>query len=159
MFYPLVVLALAVAALLALPPQGTLVPGRSLAGVRLGASEAQVRQAWGPRVGVCRRCDRRTLYFTYTPFAAVGAAAEFVRGRAVALYTLWAPTGWKTSDGVRLGDAELNVVNVYRGTLRTHCGHYYALSLRRRRVTTLFWLRDKTLWAFGLQRPSLPVCR
>ncbi len=152
-------LALAVAALLALPQQGVLVPAESLAGVRLGATEAQVRAAWGPRPGVCRGCARRTLYFTYRPFNAVGVGAEFVRGRAVALYTLWSPSGWQTSQGVVLGDDELSVTGTYRRLLRTQCGHYYALSTRRRRVTTMFWFRDGVLWGFGLQRPSLAVCR
>jgi hypothetical protein len=153
------VLALGVALLLALPQQGVLVPGTSLAGMRLGATEAEVRAAWGPRAGVCRGCPRRTLYVTYGPFNAVGVAAEFTRRRAVALYTLWSPTGWQTSQGVVLGDDELSVTGTYRRMLRTQCGHYYAFSQRRARVTTVFWFRDGTLWGFGLQRPSVGVCR
>lgn len=152
-------LALAVAVLLALPQQGVLEPGKSLAGVRLGASETQVRRALGPRFGVCRGCPRRTLYFTYSAFNAVGVGAEFVRGRAVSLYTLWSPPGWQTSDAVQLGADELHVTNAYRGMLRTQCGHYYAFALRRGRVSTVFWFRDGRLWSFGLQRPSLSVCR
>lgn len=152
-------LAFVVAALLALPQQGVLDPGRSLAGVKLGASETQVRRAWGPRFGVCRRCPRRTLYFTYSPFNAVGVGVEFVRGRAVALYTLWSPPGWRTRDGVQIGTDELTVTSTYRGMLRTHCGHYDALELRRGRVSTVFWLRNGSLWAFGLQRASFSVCR
>lgn len=152
-------LAVAIALVLALPQQGVLVPGESLGGVRLGATETQVRAAWGPRLGVCRGCPRRTLYFTYASFDQVGAGAEFVRGRAVALYTLWSPMGWRTDRNVRLGDSELVVANAYRGMLRTECGHYYALSLRRGRVVTAFWFRDGSLWAFGIQRPSVPLCR
>lgn len=152
-------LAVAVAALLALPQQGVLVPGKSLAGVRLGASETQVRQAWGPRFGVCRGCARRTLYFTYGPFNPVGVAAEFVRRRAVALYTLWAPSGWATSDAVQIGDDELGVKGTYPGMLRAQCSHYDAYSLRRGRVSTVFWFRNGSLWAFGLQRPSVALCR
>jgi hypothetical protein len=153
------VLTLALAALLALPPQGVLEPGRSLAGIRLGTPEAQVRRAWGPRFGVCRGCPRRTLYFTYSAFNAVGVAAEFVRGRAVALYTLWSPPGWRTIDAVQLGAEELHVTNTYRGMLRAQCGHYYAFTLRRGRVSTVFWFREGRLWSFGLQRPSLSPCR
>jgi hypothetical protein len=153
------VLAVAIALVLALPQQGILVAGESLGDVRLGATETQVRTAWGPRVGVCRGCPRRTLYFTYASFDQVGAGAEFVRGRAVALYTLWSPTGWRTNRGVRLGDPELSVVSEYRGMLRTECGHYYALSLRRGRVVTAFWFRNESLWAFGIQRSSVPLCR
>jgi hypothetical protein len=153
------VVTLAIAAVLALPQQGVLEPGKSLAGVRLGTPEAQVRRALGPRFGVCRGCPRRTLYFTYSAFNAVGLGAEFVRGRAVALYTLWSPPGWRTSDGVELGADELQVTNTYRGMLRTQCVHYYGFALRRGRVATAFWFRDGTLWSFGLQRPSLSLCR
>jgi hypothetical protein len=152
-------LTLAAAVLLALPPQGVLDPGRSLAGLELGAREAQVRRAWGPRFGVCRGCPRRTLYFTYGAFNAVGVGAEFVRGRAVALYTLWSPSGWRTRQGVQMGADELTVTSTYPGSFRTHCGHYDALELRRGRVSTVFWLRNAGLWAFGLQRPSVSVCR
>ena len=152
-------LALAVAFLLALPHEGVLVPGRSLAGVELGASERQVRLALGPHVGVCRGCERRTLYFTEGEFEERGVGAEFVRGRAVALYTLWMPRGWRTRAGLRLGATELEAADAIRGALRTECGHYAALSVRRGRVVTAFWLRDGTLWAFGIQRPSAPLCR
>lgn len=144
---------------LALPQEGVLVPGRSLAGVELGAPEADVRAAWGPRAGVCRGCPRRTLYFTYSAFDEVGVAAEFVRGRAVALYTLWSPAGWRTDRGVRLGDDELSVTGAYRRTLRTECAHYFARSFRRGRVVTAFWFSDEFLWAFGIQRPSISLCR
>lgn len=152
-------LTLALALALVLPQPGFLVAGKSLGGVRLGATEAQVRDAWGTRVGVCRGCERRTLYFTYGAFDQSGVGAEFVRGRAVALYTLWAPNGWRTDRGVRLGAPELDVVNVYRGMLRAECGHYFGRSLRRGRVVTAFWFYDGSLWAFGIQRPSVPLCR
>ena len=151
--------AVAAAALLALPQAGVLVAGDTLGGVRLGATEAQVRAAWGPRVGVCRGCPRRTLYFTYRAFDETGAAAEFVRGRAVALYTIGLPTGWRTNRGVHLGDPEPAVTDVYGGMLRAVCGHYHALSQRRGRVVTAFWFSGETLWTFGVQRPSVPLCR
>lgn len=153
-------LAVALAVLLALPSHGVLVPGKSLGGVRLGAGEAQLRKAWGPRVGVCRGCPRRTLYFNYGPFDQTGAGAEFRRGRAIALYTLWLPTGWRTDRGVSLGDSEATVTAAYGALPRTDCGHYSARVLRLGRVVTAFWFRDDgTLWAFGLLRPSVAVCR
>ncbi|HZB23837.1 MAG TPA: hypothetical protein VE444_08330 [Gaiellaceae bacterium] len=151
--------ALAVALLLALPQEGVLVPGRSLAGVELGATERQARRTLGPFVGVCRGCDRRTLYFTRGEFEETGVGAEFVRGRAVALYTLGMPRGWRTRSGLRLGAAELEFADANRGALRTECGHYSALSVRRGRAVTVFWVRAGTLWAFGIQRPSVPLCR
>jgi hypothetical protein len=154
-----VVLAVVLSLVLALPQAGVFVPGKSLAGVRLGATEAQVRAAWGPHVGVCRGCQRRTLYFTYGKFNQVGTGAEFQRGRAVALYTLWVPTDWRTDRGVRLGDTQL-VVNGTYGTLpRFECGHYSVLVQRRGKVVSAFYFKGDLLWAFALQRSSERACR
>jgi hypothetical protein len=154
-----VVLAAVLSLVLALPQAGVFVPGKSLAGVRLGATEAQVRAAWGPHVGLCRGCQRRTLYFTYGKFNQVGTGAEFQRGRAVALYTLWVPTGWRTDRGVRLGDTQL-VVNGTYGTLpRFECGHYSVLVQRRGKVVSAFYFKGDLLWAFALQRSSERACR
>ena len=152
-------LAVALAAALALPQHGILVPGKSLGGVRLGATEAQVRAAWGPRAGVCRGCRRRTLYFTYRRFDEVGAGVELRAGRAVALFTLALPPGWRTDRGVRLGDSTISVNGAYGALPRIDCGHYYALVQRRRNVATAFYFKGDTLWAFGLMRASVPVCR
>jgi hypothetical protein len=153
------VVAAVVAGLLALPQTGVFVPGTSLGGQRLGATEAQLRAAWGPHVGVCRGCPRRTLYFTYGKFEQVGTGAEFRRGRAVALFTLWVPTGWRTNRGVHLGDTELEVTGTYGVLRRVECGHYRAFVLKRGRTLNAFYFKSDTLWAFGLLRPSAPICR
>jgi hypothetical protein len=153
------VLAVALAAVLALPQHGVLVPGKALGGVRLGVREAQLRAAWGPYVGVCRGCRHRTLYFTYGKFDQVGAGVELRRGRAVALFTLSLPTGWRTDKGVRLGDSTISVNGAYGALPRVECGHYYALVQRRGNVATAFYFKGDTLWAFGLMRASVPVCR
>lgn len=152
-------LAAVLAVVLALPQGGVFVPGKSLGGVRLGAAERQVRAAWGPYVGVCRGCQRRTLYFTYGRFEQTGAGAEFRRGRAVALFTLWVPTGWRTDRGVRLGDTELSVSGEYGVLPRVQCGHYHALVLRRGGTVSAFYFKNDVLWAFGLLRASAPICR
>jgi hypothetical protein len=153
------VLAALAAAVLALPQAGVFVPGESLGGLRLGVTEAQARAAWGPHVGVCRGCPRRTLYFTYGKFNQVGVGVELRRGRAVALFTLWVPTGWRTNRGVRLGDAPLSVNGVYGTLARVDCGHYFALVQRRRNVLSAFYFKNDVLWAFGLMRSSARVCR
>src|SRR5919202_255612 len=90
---------------LALPQHGVLVPGRSLGGLRLGATRAEVRTAWGASYGRCRGCADETWYFTYRAFTPQGAGVSFRSGRAVALFTLWSPPGWRTSRGLTIGDA------------------------------------------------------
>ena len=152
-------LAAALAVVLALPQGGVFVPGQSLGGVRLGTPERQVRAAWGPHVGVCRGCERRTLYFTYGKFDQIGVGAEFRNGRAIALFTLWLPTDWHTNRGVTLGDSELRVNGEYGTLPRVECGHYHALVLRRGRTVSAFYFKNELLWAFGLLHASAPVCR
>jgi hypothetical protein len=118
-----------------------------------------VRATWGPRVGVCRGCPHRTLYFTYSRFDQIGTGAEFRRGRAAALFTLWVPTGWRTDRGLRLGDSPVSLNGIYGTLPRVECGHYYAFVLRRGGVVNAFYFKGDTLWAFGLMRRSVAVCR
>src|SRR2546423_6352034 len=101
-----VLLLVAAAPVSAAPPKaGTLVPGRSLGGVRLGETAPKVRAALGDSYGVCRGCAVTTWYFTYRPFDRHGLAVELVGGRVSGVYTLWEPNGWSTPGGLRLGAA------------------------------------------------------
>jgi outer membrane protein assembly factor BamE (lipoprotein component of BamABCDE complex) len=54
------VLCAAAPAAAKLPARGALVPDRSLGGIRLGETQAQVRAALGSSFGVCRGCARTT---------------------------------------------------------------------------------------------------
>src|SRR5262245_26489942 len=101
--------ALATPAAAGLPRAGTLVPGQSLGGIRLGESAHAVRAALGRGYGVCTNCARPTWYFTYKPLDAHGLAVEFVHRRVVAVYTLWQPKGWHATNGLRLGATPLQV--------------------------------------------------
>src|SRR5947199_6185320 len=81
-------------ALAALPQTGRLVPGRSLAGVRIGQTQSQVRARLGSSYGVCMHCTHATWYFNLKPFDQHGLGIEFTGGRVSAVYTLGQPTGW-----------------------------------------------------------------
>jgi hypothetical protein len=140
------------------PVRGVLVPSRSLGGLRLGLTEAQVRAAWGSRYGVCRTCAEPTWYFNATPFRPAGAAVSFRRHRVDALYTLWAPSSWQTSKGLRIGEPATRITEVYGPLRSVPCGDYSALTLAGGEVTSFYVLDDK-LWGFGLSRAGAPVCR
>jgi hypothetical protein len=154
----LVVLALATPAAGALPQTGVLVPGRSLGGIRLGATEQLVKKRWGPRFGLCRRCSARTLYFTYVPFAPQGAAAVFRHGRAVALYTLWSPTGWRTTRSLRIGDPAARIRGRYPAVAQAACERYAAFTLVEGRTIAAFYVLDGKVWGFGLIRAGARLC-
>jgi hypothetical protein len=151
-------LAAALVLVLTLPHNGVVVPGRSLGGVRLGATKAQVQKAWGPRYGVCRGCARPTWYFTYKKFEPQGAGVSFRAGRAESLFTIWSPPGWHTDRGLRVGDPEARITRIYGTLPRAECGTYSAFVLRRRRTDTQFYVYKQEIWGFGLSSAGAPPC-
>lgn len=150
----------ATAAAAAAPPKaGVVVPGKTLGGLSLGATRAQVRTAWGPRFGVCRDCREPTWYFNLRPFEPQGAGVTFRRGRVVALFTVWSPPGWRTDQGLRIGDPAARIAGLYGPLLRVNCGTYFAMTLGRGRTTTLVYVVDEQVWGFGLSPQGEPACR
>jgi hypothetical protein len=141
------------------PTAGVFVPGRSLGGLRLGMTEAQVRAAWGTGFARCRSCVHSTWYYNYAPFSPEGAGVEFRQKRVSAVFTLWSPKGWRTSRGLRLGDSAARVTALYGAMNRAECGSYEALLLPRGRVVSAFYVAGDRLWAFALLRPPSSPCR
>jgi hypothetical protein len=152
-------LVLAGVAASAPPTAGVLVPGKSLGGMRLGATKAEVERLWGRAYGVCRGCAAETWYFNYYAFQPRGAAVEFRAGRVAAIFTLYEPVGWRTPKGLALGDPAARITSLYGGLLQRECGGYSAFFLPGRGVRTAFYVLDDRLWAFGLARTGLPLCR
>jgi hypothetical protein len=149
---------LAALAALALPPGGVLVPGRSLGGLRIGMTPAQVRTAWGAGFGRCRNCPHPTWYYNYAAFHPQGAGVEFRSGHVAAVFTLWAPAGWHTTKRLTIGDPRSRVTELYGALTVTHCGPYDAITIPGR-VTTAIYIRDDVVYGFGLSRAGVPVCR
>jgi hypothetical protein len=152
-------LLLAPAAGAAPPRAGIVVPGKTLGRLALGATKAQVRAAWGTRYGVCRDCRAETWYFNLRRFEPQGVGVTFRKGRAVAVFTVWSPPGWRTPQGLRIGDPELRIAGLYGTLFRVECGRYSASTMRKNGVTTAFYVVDEQVWGFGLSRPGQPVCR
>ena len=135
-----------------------LVPGRSLGGVSLGATKAQVEAAWGRAYGRCRGCDAETWYFNYYAFQPKGAGVSFRDGRAVSLFTLWQPAGWRTTKGLVLGESVARVTSVYGPLSRRECGSYYLLELPRGASVTSFVVVNEQLFGFIVRRKSERAC-
>jgi hypothetical protein len=151
------VLAAAVAA--ALPLHGTVVPGKSLGGLKLGDTSERVAATWGKKFAPCRGCRYTTWYYNYVAYEPQGVAVEFRRGRVASLYTLWSPTGWHTPQGVRTGDPASSITSTYGPLTRLDCGTYQAYQLPRRNAITALYVFGTQVWGFGLSRRSAPVCR
>jgi hypothetical protein len=159
LFVSLAALAACATATAAPPSVGLVIPGKSLGGVRLGATPAQVLAGWGARHGKCRDCRAPTWYFNYRPFEPQGAGVTFRRGRAVALFTLWSPPDWHTSRGLKIGDPPVRVAALYDATLRVTCTNYYALTIPSRSSTTAIYIFDNQVWGFALLARGQRVCR
>ena len=144
----------------AAPPRASIVvPGRSLGGLHIGATKAQVRAAWGSRFGRCRDCRTQTWYYNFRRFEPQGAGVSFRNGRATALFTLWSPPGWRTNRGLQIGDQAVRVAGLYGPLLRVTCTDYYAFTLRRGAVTTAIYVFDDQVWGFALLAPGERICR
>ena len=139
----------------ALPSPGLFVAGYSLAGVRIGDTQAQVRRQLGSDYGVCRGCSTTTWYFTYRRFDDQGLAVEFSHRRVSAAYTLWEPPGWRGPRGLRLGALEGAVTSTVPGVVPIACSGYTALVRER----SAYLIVGGRLWGFGLFRKGASPCR
>jgi hypothetical protein len=154
------VLVLAGPAAAAPPRKGVFAPGRSLGGLRLGMTPAQVRAAWGSDFGRCRGCAQATWYYTYRRYHSRGAAVQFRRGRVEAIFTLWAPTGWKTTKGLYIGDNVDRVPALYGTLARADCpGNYYALTMPSPGGVNVIYVVNEKIFGFGLLSFRAPICR
>src|SRR5919197_4297910 len=148
------------AAAAAPPRKGVFVPGKSLGGLRLGMTAAQVKAAWGSDYGRCRGCPQPTWYFTYRRYKPHGAAVQFRRGRVQAIFTLWAPAGWRTNRGLYVGHNVTHLQSLYGTLARADCpGNYYALTLPSRGGVSAFYVVNEKIFGFALLSFKAAVCR
>jgi hypothetical protein len=136
-----------------------LAPGKSLGGVRLGDSPAQVRARWGSRFTRCAVCPTITWLYTYPSGGPRGAAVSFRGGRATAVFTLGLPRGWRTTKGVVLGDPAEKVQAVYGRLAWRRCIGYGALTMRSAGVVSSIYTYGESVYGFALTRPGEPVCQ
>jgi hypothetical protein len=143
----------------ALPRPGTLVPGTSLGGIRLGDTAAQVHARLGESYGVCQGCAIPTWYFTYRAFDRRGLAVELTGGRVSAVYTVWRPAGWSGPQGLRLGAVEAQVTALAGPLITVTCSGYDARVSDRGRARTVYYVVGGRLWGFGLMQARANPCR
>jgi hypothetical protein len=151
--------ATAAGASAALPRHGTLVPGGSLGGIRLGQPSGSVLRRLGPAHGVCRGCARPTWYFTYRPFDRHGLAVELDHGRVAGVYTVWSPAGWSAARGIALGMFSGEASALTGTTIPISCDGYQALVADSDRARTVYYVFGGKLWGFGLFARGADPCR
>jgi hypothetical protein len=154
----LVTLVLAGTAAAAPPRAGVFVPGKSLGGIRLGMRPGQVKALWGSDHGVCRGCLDQTWFFTYKRFKPEGAGIVLQDGRVAAIFTHWAPKGWHTASGVRVGDPSSAVTSRFRTLPPTTCATYSVITVVGPNLVNAFYVVDDKVWGFGLQTTRVNPC-
>ena len=152
-------LVLSPAALAGLPSPGKLVPGRSLAGIRLGETQRQVTTALGRAHGVCSGCAVPTWYFNVRAFDQHGLGVEFTSGRVSAVYTIWQPDGWTGPKDLTLGAPQAQVDASAGAIFRVSCTGYDAWVADRKTVRTVYYILNGSLWGFGLMHANANPCR
>jgi hypothetical protein len=143
----------------AAPRTGVVVEGASFAGLRLGATPAQVRARWGRRYGICDNCKDATWYYTFVRYKPQGIGVQFHGGRTVAYFTLGAPVGWRTLRGVAVGDATAKIGRTYGAAPVVHCLGYDVQQVVVRKTLVLFYANGAQVYGLGLMAGAANPCR
>ncbi len=157
-----------------IPQHGVFVVGKTLAGVGLGMTPAQVKAHWGSYYHVCppsAYCTAKepVWLFEYSQGEPLGVGVRFLNGRTVAVFTLGAVGvnslsaggggGWKTAEGLHITDPISELYTLYpKATIQTQCILYNAISMRQGGVTSSFYTASGTIYGFALTAPGQPVC-
>ena len=124
---------------------------RASAGISLGATQTKVKTRWGGRYINCIKspCNDPTWLYFYPTGEPVGAGVRFKNDKVVAVFTLGATPGWKSTEGIKIADPASKVYDFYGNPKYTKCIGYEALSLTRSGVTTSFYLTSGVVYGFA----------
>ena len=86
-------------------------PGRSLGGIELGATKAQVERQWGRAYGI--RLRARDLVFQLLRLPAARRRRRVAERHGGGVFTIYQPLGWRTRKGLELGDPARRVTALY----------------------------------------------
>ena len=142
-----------------LPRDGVLVGGRSLAGVKLGDSPAEVRALWGTHFTVCQGCGPTTwFYIIPNGDQPAGASVRFRNGKVTGIFTLGSPLGWHTTTGLRVGELFKTFNDPAPSVHWRSCNGYGAKVTATPSSVTSILTMGQAVYGFALTRPSESVC-
>jgi hypothetical protein len=142
-----------------LPVRGIVIPGVSLAGVKVGDTEQRVKKLWGDNFVVCKYCTDPTWLYEYQTGEPLGAAARFQRGKVVAVFSLGSPAGWRTNKGLYIGDPIQNAYTFFPRTGTTRCIGFDAITIKQGNVVTAIYSSAGVVYGFALVTPAMTVCQ
>jgi len=149
----------------ALPTRGVFVPGKTLAGVGLGFTQAKVKQVLGANYQVCTvansdLCKEPVWLYEYTRGEPLGVGVKFHNGKVSAVFTLGVIEGWKTKDGLKMGDPVSNIYTIYpTATGYSKCIGFEALWMRNGGATSAIYTASGIVYGFALTAPGEAVCQ
>jgi hypothetical protein len=142
------------------PNRGVLRPGVSLGGVHIGDTLAKVKRTWGSSYKVCPDCKDRVWFYFYSHGEPLGAAVRFDKDdRVVAAFTLGSPSGWRTAEGLLLGEQIDRVTRVYGSLGWQPCIGYGAMTMRKGDIVTSIYTTGQVIYGFALTAPKISVCQ
>jgi hypothetical protein len=142
------------------PTRGKVVPGKTIGGISLGMTEAQVKAHWGAnyKIGPNVGAGFTTWLYVYKGAEPLGAAVKFQANKVVAVFTLGSPAGWGLT-GAMMGDPISNVYNLFGSTGQANCIGYDALTVRIGTSTTAFYSAAGVIYGYALTAPSQSACQ
>ena len=151
-----------------LPTVGVLVPGVSLAGIKLGMTEKQVAAILGKNPVLCtfsisNLCKEPVYLYEYTHGEPLGVGVKFHsfagNEKVDAVFMLGTIAGWHTKEGLKIGDPVSNIYNFYSTPINTNCIGFAALSAKSGSITTSFYTADGIVSGFALTEPPEAICQ
>jgi hypothetical protein len=142
-----------------LPMHGVLHVGNNLAGVRIGDTNARVLKLWGANYQLCPDCNSPTWYYLYRSGEPLGAAVKFKAGKVVAAFTLGSPTGWRTAEGLQLGEEIGRAAQLYPALGWRGCIGYGAMTKRVGNTVTSIYTTGEAVYGFAITAPAESVCQ
>jgi hypothetical protein len=149
----------------ALPTAGVLAPGISLGGLQIGYTKDQVIKHWGHSYRICPKnvCKGTDTvwYYVYAGSEPLGAAVRFDQiGKVNAIFTLGSPAGWRTAQGLLIGQGVSDAQRLYGSNLRwSVCIGYGAMSMRTGKAVTSIYTSGESIYGFAITSPGTPVCQ
>ena len=147
-----------------LPTRGVLKPGVSLAGVKIGDTMTRVKTVLGANFTLCtvatsKLCTEPVWLFEYNRGEPLGVATKFHNGKVSAVFTLGVIEGWKTAEGLKMGDPVSNIYSFYNTPIYTKCIGFEALSMKKGTVTTSIYTASGVVYGFALTAPKEAICQ
>ena len=148
-----------------LPTAGVLSPGVSLGGLQIGYTKDQVMKHWGHSYRICPKnvCKGTDTvwYYVYGGSEPLGAAVRFnPAGRVNAVFTLGSPAGWRTAQGLLIGQGVSDAQRLYGSNLKwSVCIGYGAMSMRTGKAITSIYTSGESIYGFAITSPGTPICQ